>query len=53
MSKNDCDNEKLESGLKRTMEEVIFRCIRCNHTVFKISKDSFVCPECDFKWEII
>lgn len=53
MAKNDCEDEKFGVSLKRTMEEVIFRCIRCNHIVFKTSEVLFVCPECDFEWEII
>lgn len=37
----------------KTMEEVSYKCIRCNNTAYEVNKDEFKCPHCGFEWEIL
>lgn len=37
----------------RTMEEVAYKCIRCDETAYETKKDEFKCSHCDFEWEIL
>ena len=37
----------------KTMEELIFRCLRCDHIAYEIDDEIYYCPECGFSWEVI
>jgi ribosomal protein L37E len=53
----DLNDRKLPNGLpyelKRTMQEVIHKCLRCNAIAYEIQSQSYYCSHCGFEWEVI
>ena len=42
-----------EASPPGTMEEVVFKCLKCNTIAYEIDPNVYHCPECGFEWEVI
>jgi len=36
-----------------SMSDYIHRCLKCNAISYEVSPGNYLCPECDFRWEIM
>lgn len=44
-------SENIESEVY--MGDYVHRCLRCNALCYEEKEGMYVCPECDFQWEVI
>ena len=36
-----------------SMNQVIHRCLQCNHIAYETSDGNYECPDCGFTWEVL